>query len=220
MKGKGKEPPGFISGSFPFGAGGGKGDGKGWHFGGKKGKGPIGFFQQQAPGPCANAFFTAGLLAATAVREGAGFSFPAPNSPLYSYPVEWQLPPLPFDLATDPLKVSPPSWSTEPAYVPIWSAPDSTPEIPLFPLTRGDVWSFQSAVEGLIIDTGAGANVSGDRALLRHEPRVLQPLGEGWEIRKEQARGNFSGISGPPLESDEQWHTYGFLGAGTGATVY
>ena len=68
------------------------------------------------------------------------------------------------------------------------------------------------------MDTGAGANVSGDRVLLRHEERVLKPLGEGWE--KERAHGDFSGINGPPLSSDEQWTVYGFLGAGTGATAY
>ena len=108
----------------------------------------------------------------------------------------------------------------EPAYVPLWSVSEDTSPVPLFPLTRGNVWSFTSEVEGLILDTGAGANVAGDRVLQRHYERVLRPLGEGWEIHKEEAHGNFSGINGPPLSSDEQWTVYGFLGAGTGATAY
>ena len=146
MKGKGKGAPNQFGPGGAFG-GDAKGGGKspGWYFAGKKGKGPIGFLQQQPAGPCA--FLTAGLLAASAIQGGRSLSLG--GSPLYVPLPESELPPLPFDLPQDPyspMKVVP----EEPAYVPLWSVSEDTSPVPLFPLTRGNVWSFTSEVEGLI----------------------------------------------------------------------
>jgi len=82
------------------------------------------------------------------------------------------------------------------------------------------VWNFSEAARGLVIDTGAGANISGDAPLLDHQKRVLGELGPDFDITKEESLGSFSGINGPTLEAREEWNVPGFLGRKSGVSVY
>ena len=78
----------------------------------------------------------------------------------------------------------------------LWSEVFGTPAkagAPVWPLTRGEVFFAGKPRRGLYIDTGAAANLSGDKSLLEHEERVLKPLNHpNLKIQKAETTATFS----------------------------
>ena len=66
------------------------------------------------------------------------------------------------------------------------------------------VWVIREQRHGLVLDTGAAANVSGDRALEKFESSVLVPIGQN--IEYQESHQEFTGIAEQtPSAEREAW---------------
>ena len=94
-------------------------------------------------------------------------------------------------------------------------AKHSSKPMPAFPFWKHDPHSGRQLFEHLVfmskddkffalyLDTGAAANLTGDKYLLRFEEVILIPFGK--KIIKRAGQGSFSGISGQTMRCTEIW---------------